>query len=129
MITGSCLCGGAAEKEQESGIGAKDMYRDALSRAMLQKDKRVLGGAATRRRAGARAAFPLPRGDATSRARARRGNAVRGAYSFQTMHGHGLFKRVWCCVVLRGKAAQWRIDAPEMGNVETPGCNGKLMVC
>ena len=43
-----------------------------------------------------------------------------GAYSFQTMHGHGLFKRVWCCVVLRGKAAQWRVDAPEMCNRETP---------
>ena len=39
------------------------MYRDASSRAMSQKDQRVLGGAATRRRAGARAAFPLPRGD------------------------------------------------------------------
>jgi len=44
------------------------MYRDALSRAMLQKDQRVLGGA--------RAAFPLPRGDATSRAPARRGILV-----------------------------------------------------
>ena len=80
----------------------------------------MLEGAATRRRADARAAFPLLRGDATSRARARRGNASKRTYSFQTMHGHGLFKRVWCCVVLRGKATQWRVDAPEMGNGETP---------
>lgn len=92
------------------------MYRDALSRAMSQKDQRVLGGAATRRRAGARAAFPS-HAETTSRARARRGNASKRGI---LVSDDAWPRAIQTGLGLRGKAAQWRVDAPEMGNGETP---------
>lgn len=55
--------------------------------------------------------------ETTSRARARRGNASKRGI---LVSDDAWPRAIQTGLVLRGKAAQWRVDAPEMGNGETP---------
>lgn len=101
------------------------MYRDALSRAMSQKDQKGAGRSCNQAQSWCQSYIP----PLTRRRQAELGPGeamqVREAYSFQTMHGHRLFKRVWCawkgCPVAR-RCARWATERRH-------GCIEKLTVC